>query len=182
MEKGCDCVNDLKFEISQVHAGWFVCLIGDVEIWASYINMNDSPRQLLKLLGELMSGEREQGCVVFDEEPGCYILSIERGERDSFSLGFTEKNFLDFYPNYPDGAAVLPELPRTKSDAETLLLIDDLDLYSFACAVGDALSAYFTADMREQYAKHWMRFPLEELLELRHTLGDYSDLLQAIMD
>ena len=79
MEKGCDCVNDLKFEISQVHAGWFVCLIGDVEIWASYINMNDSPRQLLKLLGELMSGEREQGFVVFDEEPGCYILSIERG-------------------------------------------------------------------------------------------------------
>jgi hypothetical protein len=117
MEKGCDFVNDLKFEISQVHAGWFVCLIGDVEIWASYIQMHDSPRQLLKLLGELMSGEREQGCVVFDEEPGCYILSIQRGERDSFSLGFTEKNFQDFYPQYPDEAAVLPVLSRTADGA-----------------------------------------------------------------
>ena len=175
-------MNNLKFEISQVHAGWFVCLIGDVEIWASYINMNDSPRQLLKLLGDLMRGEREQGCVVFDEEPGCYILSIERGARDRLSLGFTEKNFLDFYPQYPDGAAVLPELPRTKSDAETLLVLDDLDLYGFASAVGDAFSAYFTSDLRERYAKNWMPFPLEELLELRHTLGDYSDPLQTIMD
>lgn len=175
-------MNDLKFEISQVHAGWFVCLIGDVEIWASYIQMNDSPRQLLKLLGELMCGEREQGCVVFDEEPGCYILSIQRGARDSFSLGFSEKNFLDFYPNYPDAAAVLPVLPRTAGDAETLLLLDDLDLYSFACAVGDAFSAYFTSDLRERYTENWMPFPLEELLELRHTLGDYSDPLQTIMD
>ena len=182
MEKGCDFVNGLKFEISQVHAGWFVCLIGDVEIWASYINMHDSPRQLLKLLGELMCGEREQGCVVFDEEPGCYILSIERGARDSLSLRFTEQNFLDFYPNYPDAAAVLPVLPRTAGGAETLLLLDDLDLYSFACAVGDAFSAYFTSDLREQYAKNWMPFPLEELLELRYTLGDYSDPLQAMMD
>ena len=182
MEKGCDFVNNLKFEISQVHAGWFVCLIGDVEIWASYIQMHDGPRQLLKLLGELMSGEREQGCVVFDEEPGCYILSIQRGERDSFSLGFTEKNFLDFYPQYPDGGSVLPELPRTKSDAETLLVLDDLDLYSFACAVGDAFSAYFTADMREQYAKHWMPFPMEEFIELRHTLGDYSENLRIMTD
>ena len=64
MEKGCDFVNNLKFEISQVHAGWFVCLIGDVEIWASYIQMHDSPRQLLKLLGELICGSsmRNTGC------------------------------------------------------------------------------------------------------------------------
>ena len=173
-------MNDLKFEISQVHAGWFVCLIGDVEIWASYIQMHDSPRQLLKLLGELMSGAREQGSVVFDEEPGCYILTVQRGERCSFSLGFTEKNFLDFYPEYPDGAAVLPELPRMVGDAETLLLVDDLDLYGFACAVGDAFSAYFTSDMREQYAKHWMPFPQEELLELRCILGHHSSGLQRI--
>ena len=173
-------MNDLKFEICQVHAGWFVCLIGDVEIWASYINRHDSPRQLLKLLVELMSGEREQGCVVFDEEPGCYILSIERGVRDRLSLGFTEKNFLDFYPQYPDAAAVLPELPRTKRDAETLLVLDDLDLYGFACAVGDAFSAYFTPDLRERYAKNWMPFPLEELLELRCILGHHSSGLQCI--
>ena len=173
-------MNNLKFEISQVHAGWFVCLIGDVEIWASYINMHDSPRQLLKLLGELMGGEREQGCVIFDEEPGCYILSIERGARDSLSLRFSEQNFLDFHPEYPNGAAVLPMLPRTAGDAEALLLVDDLDLYGFACAVGDAFSAYFTSDMREQYAKHWMPFPLEELLELRHTLGDYSENLRLM--
>ena len=167
-------MNDLKFEISQVHAGWFVCLIGDVEIWASYINMHDSPRQLLKLLGELMNGEREKGTVVFDEEPGCYILTVQRGERSSISLEFTERDSLDFYPEYPDGAAVLSKQSGTMGDAETLLLIDDLDLYRFACAVGDAFSAYFTADMREQHAKHWMPFPLEELEELRHTLGDYS--------
>ena len=182
MEKGCDFVNNLKFEICQVRAGWFVCLIGDVEIWASYIHMHDSPRQLLKLLGELMCGEREQGSVVFDEEPGCYILSIERGVRDRFSLEFTEKNFLDFYPKYPDAAAVLPELPRTVGDAEVLLVVDDLDLYRFACAVGDAFSAYHTAVLRERYEKNWMPFPVEELLELRHTLGDYSDTLQTIMD
>ena len=106
-------MNELKFEICQVHAGWFVCLIGDVEIWASYINMHDSPRQLLKLLGELMSGEREKGAVVFDEEPGCYILTVQRGERSSISLEFTERDFLDFYPEYPDGAAVLSKQSGT---------------------------------------------------------------------
>ena len=134
-------MTDLKFEICQVHAGWFVCLIGDVEIWASSITMHGSPRQLLKLLGELMSGEREKGTVVFDEEPGCYILTVQRGERSSISLEFTERDFLDFYPEYPDGAAVLPERPGSVADAEALLLIDDLDLYQFACAVGDAFSA-----------------------------------------
>ena len=174
-------MNDLKFEISQVHAGWFVCLIGDVEIWASYIQMHDSPRQLLKLLGELICGEREQGCVVFDEEPGCYILSIQRGERDSFSLGFTEKNSWDLYPESPDTAAVYPELPRSVGDAATLLSVDDLDLYRFACAVGDAFSAYLTSDMREQYAANWMPFPVVELMELRRTLGDYSQGLQRII-
>ena len=167
-------MNELKFEICQVHAGWFVCLIGDVEIWASYINMRDSPRQLLKLLGDLISGEREKGTVVFDEEPGCYILSVQGGARSSISLEFTERDFLNLYPEFPDTAAVLPERPGSVADAEALLLIDDLDLYQFACAVGDAFSAYFTADMREQYAKHWMPFPLEELVELRHALGDYS--------
>lgn len=167
-------MTDLKFEICQVHAGWFVCLIGDVEIWASYINMRDSPRQLLKLLGELMSGEREKGTVVFDEEPGCYILTVQGGARSRISLRFTERDFLDLYPEFPDTAAVFPEVHGSVGKVETLLLIDDLDLYQFACAVGDAFSAYFTADMRAKYAKEWMPFPQEELVELRHALGDYS--------
>ena len=56
-------------------------------------------------------------------------------------------------------------------DAEALLLVDDLDLYGFACAVGDAFSAYHTEALRERYAENWMPFPLEELLELRKTVG-----------
>lgn len=152
----------LTFSIEKIRHGWFVCRFGDTEIWASNFCGHDGPRQLLKLLVELLCGEREGGHAVFEAEPGAYILSIRSGARDTLSLRYTKRNFLGWYPMCPGQ----PE--------ELLLLAEDLDLYSFASAVCDAFSAYLPKKMRDRYTGNWMPFPVEELTELRLLLGEES--------
>lgn len=168
-------MHKLNFSIREIKAGWFEFSLDDAQVSASYISDHDGPRQLLKLLSELISGEREVGYAVFEEEPGAYILSIKQGERAELSLWYTEQSIWDWYPMTVGDPGVLPELPRNLKSEVTMLSVEDLDLYALACAVGDAFSAYVPGKAREDYIKHWMPFPMEELTELRHTLGDYSD-------
>ena len=164
----------LTFSIEKIRHGWFVCRFGDAEIWASNFCGHDGPRQLLKLLAELLRGEREVGHAVFEGEPGTYILSIRSGARDTLSLRYTKRNFLDWYPMSAGTVRVLPELPQQLKPEEQLLLVEDLDLYHFACAVCDAFSAYLPKKMRDRYTGNWMPFPMEELMELRLLLGEDS--------
>ena len=175
-------MQDLTFSIREIKAGWFDFRLGDAEVCASYISDHDGPRQLLKLLAELLSGEREEGCAVFEEEPGTYILSIKRGTQDQLTLLYTKKNLLGWYPLTVGEHRVLTELPRNLKIEEQLLLVEDLDLYSFSCTVGDAFSAYIPKKMRDKYIGNWMAFPMEELAELRHALGDYSENLKIMTD
>lgn len=173
-------MDPLSFSIREVDAGWFVCRFGDAEIWASYCCQHDGPRQLLKLLGEVFNGERDGGFAVFEAEPGTYILSIRSGARDVLELWYTETNYFKWYPSDGDGRRVLSELPRHLKLDERILMVEDLDLYRFACDVGDAFSAYIPENMRDKYFRNWMPFPLEELAQLRRSLGDFSFGLQKI--
>lgn len=173
----------LKFSIRKVQYGWFVCSFGDAEIWASHCCRHDGPRQLLILLGELFNGEWDGGFAVFETEPGTYILSIRSDGRDVLELWYTKTNLLDWYPAGVGDRAVLSELPRHLKLEERMLGVEDLDLYSFACAVGDAFLAYMPKKMRDKYIGNWMPFPLDELTALRHALGDDSGgLLMDLMD
>ena len=175
-------MEELSFSIRKIKFGWFDFTLSDAEVCASNVCGHDGPRQLLKLLAELLSGEREEGCAVFEEEPGTYILSIKRGTQDQLTLLYTKKNLLGWYPLTVGEHRVLTELPRNLKIEEQLLLVEDLDLYSFACTVGDAFSAYIPKKMRDKYIGNWMAFPMEELAELRHALGDYSENLNIMTD
>lgn len=172
----------LTFSIRKVRSGWFVCRFGDTEIWATDAWQHDGPRQFLKLLYECVSGSREEGFAVFDAEPGTYVLSIRGGEGAELSLWYSSMSHCDWFPEGVGDGCVLPELPRHLKLQEQVLHIGDLDLYSFACAVGDAFSAYIPKQMRDRYTGNWMPFPLGELIELRHLLGDYSDSLLKMID
>ena len=180
--KAVRMMEELSFSIRKIKFGWFDFTLSDAKVCASNVCGHDGPRQLLKLLAELLSGEREGGCAVFEEEPGTYILSIKRGTQDQLTLSYTKKNLLDWYPVTPGQHGVLTELPRNLKAEEQLLLVEDLDLYSFACTVGDAFYAYIPKMMHDKYIGNWMPFPMEELTELRHTLGDYSENLKIMTD
>ena len=175
-------MEELSFLIRKIKFGWFHFTLSDAEVCASNVCGHDGPRQLLKLLAELLSGEREEGCAVFEEEPGTYILSIKRGTQDQLTLLYTKKNLLGWYPLTVGEHRVLTELPQNLKIEEQLLLVEDLDLYSFSCTVGDAFSAYIPKKMRDKYIGNWMAFPMEELAELRHALGDYSENLKIMTD
>lgn len=153
-------VEQLEFSIEKVRHGWFVCRFGDAEIWASNCCGHDGPRQLVKLVTEVLEGERSGGHAVFEAEPGIYILSIRGGNQVTLSLRYTKRNFQDGYPMCP---GQLEEL---------LLLAENLDLYSFASAVCDAFSAYLPKKRRDKYIGNWMPFPMVELMELRLLLGE----------
>ena len=152
----------LTFSIEKIRHGWFVCRFGDTEIWASNCCGHDGPRQLVKLVTEVLEGERSGGHAVFEAEPGAYILSIQGGEQVTLSLRYTKRNFQVGYPMCP---GQLEEL---------LLLAENLDLYSFASAVCDAFSAYLPKKSRDKYIGNWMTFPMEELMALRLLLGEDS--------
>lgn len=173
-------MDTLTFDISEITSGWFVCRFGDAEIWASDCCGHDGPRQLLKLLGEIFDGTRAGGFAVFEAEPGTYILSIQGGTQDALELWYTKTNCFDWYPPGAGEQAVLAELPRHLKLEERLLRVGDLDLYSFACAVGDAFSAYIPKKMQDKYIGNWMPFPMEELTQLRRVLGDNFCSFQKI--
>ncbi len=167
-------MDTVTFSIEKIRHGWFVCRFGDAEIWASNCCGHDGPRQLLKLLAALFCGEREAGHAVFEAEPGAYILSVRSGDQATLSLRYTKRNFQNWYPMSAGTVRVLPELPRQLKPEEQLLLVEDLDLYHFACAVGDAFSAYLPKKKRDRYTGNWMPFPMEALMELRILLGEDS--------
>ena len=165
-------VEQLEFSIEEVRHGWFVCRFGEAVIWASNCCGHDGPRQLVKLVTEVLEGERSGGHAVFEAEPGTYVLSIRSGDQATLSLRYTKRNFLDCYPTSAGTVRVHPELPRQLKPEEQLLLVEDLDLYHFVCTVGDAFSAYLPRKMRDRYTGNWMPFPMTELLELRLLLGE----------
>lgn len=172
----------LNFSIRKIKCGWFDFYLGDAEVCASNVCGHDGPRQLLKLLSELLIGERGEGYAVFEEEPGAYILFIKRGEQEQLTLWYTNRNLPAWYPMAVGPHSVLAELPLNLKLEEQLLFVEDLDLYRFACTVTDAFSAYIPKKMRDKYIGNWMPFPMEELTDLRHTLGDYSDHLLLLPD
>lgn len=64
----------------------------------------------------------------------------------------------------------VPTLELRQED-ETMLREVGIDLFPLA---KDVVVAFEAID-REDYAREWMPFPAAELLELKHTLGDYSE-------
>lgn len=151
-------MNKLKFEIEEIHAGWFVFRLNQETVWSSNVWEHDSPRELLQMLLRCSGGER--GYTVFDEEPGTNVLAIDGS---GLRLLFCEESSNEWPEEELHGGGIMPEWAARQT---LVLQAEHFDLFAFTCAVVDA----FVQIDREEYARNWMPFPEEELAALTEKL------------
>lgn len=72
----------INFEIQRIYAGWFDVLFKtskeEVVVTASDAWGNDSPKLFLQILSELVDKPQYSKYVIWDEEPGVYIIFIDK--------------------------------------------------------------------------------------------------------
>lgn len=165
----------INFEIIRVYAGWFdVKFITEekqVEISASDAWENDSPKYFLKMLIDLLNNESNVGYVVFDEEPGTYIVCLEQDKECKLSI---------LYSNFDDdewkielcGERTRAQLEKIIPDTEELFVANGFSLQHFVRTVYRSFEEYMTGERLIEYEVNWMNFPKDELEELRGILKE----------
>lgn len=164
-------MNYLNFEIVRIYAGWFDVKFTteekQVEISSSDAWGNDSPRNFLKMLCNLADNKTSNRYVVFDEEPGTYVVHIEKGAVCKFSILYSEYD----YDKWPEvkmcGERKLEEVETMIPGMEELFIVTDFSLEAFARTVVRGFEEYFSVETRAEYEGNWMEFPEKEFLELR---------------
>ena len=156
----------VRFLIHRIHVGWFdvhfqtgTAVVG---ISASDAWGNDAPRLWLEQLTALLAGRQSAAYVLFDEEPGVYVLSLELGEAPRFTLGYSELDSDEALRYLPAPAGALSyreaavRLPITEVYIRT-----SLDLPFFVRSVYEAFLPYTEKLAQDKYEGNWMPFPRE---------------------
>ena len=167
-------MNQLKFEILRIHAGWFDvrfytqdkgCCIGASDAWD-----NDSPKYFLQMLVDLLEGKTQVGYVVFDEEPGTYIVCIERGTVNRLTVSYSKLDNHEWEEIEVHGNLSYKELEKFVKIEEVFMIVEEFDLRSFGQSVVAAFEKYMPKHDRDKYRGNWMVFPEEELEKLKACL------------
>lgn len=167
-------MNAVNFEILGIHAGWFdvkfVSNDKQVEISASDAWGNDSPLYFLKMVLRMLSNEIESGYVVFDEEPGTYIVCLETSDDVKLSVLFSnldddEWKVIELY-----GELSRQEIENVITDTEELFVTSGFEIESFARTILRGFEEWKSDLKIREYEENWMEFPEKEVCELRRML------------
>lgn len=87
-------MTELGFKIRRISSGWFdvsfVLYKEKLNICASNAWGNDAPRHFLKILSRLVKRETEAGYVVYDDEPGTFVVCVCTGEQPCVNIVYSE--------------------------------------------------------------------------------------------
>ncbi len=155
--------SDPLFDIGEIRAQWaHVVFHGDwgtFEMWASNATFCDPLVQLVSTACSMKNGYKS-GAVCFPEEPGEYLLVLERESGDSLRVEW----------HYSD--SISGESSR-RPDANTKLVHSGFwSAYQFSRSVAHAFVPLRSGSLLEDDEKQWGRFPfhpLERLLAGRWT-------------
>ncbi len=168
-------MDKVTFEILRIHAGWFdvrfftaekSCCIGASDAWD-----NDSPQYFLQMLNDLLAGNTQSGYVVFDEEPGTYIVCIEKEEINKLTVSYSKLDNHEWTEIEVHGNLSYKALEKIITIEKVFLVVEDFDLHDFAKSVVDAFGKYTAKHDRDKYEGNWMMFPKEELEKLRSLVS-----------
>lgn len=167
----------VNFEIERIFAGWFdIALRSDefkIELSASDAWEKDSPKNVLKILCDLIMNENIHRYVIWDEEPGIYIICISKiNQKCKLNIVYSEKDHDELLKDVSEVTGILSydELQCKFGALEELLSVDDLCLDYFVKTVARSFQEYSKGEHREQYEENWMEFPKEELKKLEQLL------------
>ena len=152
------------FSISDIDAGWFDMdfkikekIVANID--ASYI-ANKSPRDLLKILTDLITEKIDTGYVLFFNEPGVDILSLEKGV---LTIAYSEEEDEAFKGNIPlCGNMTFDEISNI-IDIEKIDLQEEIDIKIFIHSVYKAFYKYANNRLLyDKYEENWDYFPDKE--------------------
>ena len=173
-------MEQVEFLIDKISYGWFdVSFKGSdwkVAISASDAWGTDTPALLFK---EIVKQKNENLpaslYVVFDEEPGTYLLTLERKAEQSAILTVCYSEYDD--DEWPEieraGRKTLVELSNLLPINETVLRAE-IDYHFFLHSVYKAFLPYENTLTKIQYEKNWMLFPIKQWTEFKDFLDNFS--------
>ncbi len=169
MKKKC------TFSISDIDAGWFDISFEiekeKIKISASDLWGNDSPKALLVMLTELLLEKSDTMYILFDEEPGTYIVSLKKGmlivayskydciEMDQKKINITLCGNMTF--NEISNLIVVNEI----------LLQAEIDTKVFIQSVYKTFYKYANNRLLyDKYEENWNYFPCKEWQAFEHCV------------
>lgn len=170
--------NYINFEIAQISAGWFDVWFKTVDknkwVTASDAWENDSPRAFLKMLCNMLEENNCEKYVIWDEEPGVYIIFI--GKRDgkyNMKITYSKICHHELFADIRNvsGDKTYEEMCERMDDLEIRFACDNFYYIYFLRTVLRAFEEYEKKEERlREYRDNWMDFSHKELEELRQRL------------
>lgn len=170
----------VSFEIERIYCGWFdVCCSRNkdntsssdkIHFGASDVWGNDSPQIFLIMLTDILRNEEISGYVVFDEEPGTYIVCIEKGRTCKMEILYSRLCSYEWEDLELSGNLKRKEIEKYIPIADELWVEEDMDLKYFSKTVLRSFEEYEPKKERQEYEEHWNTFPEKELKMLREAL------------
>ncbi len=155
------------FSISDIEAGWFDVSFkvneNIINISASDLYGNDSPKELLVMLTEFVLSKYDTAYVLFDEEPGTYIVSLEK---EILTVAYSEYDCIDgriegIYVN-SRGSMTFREIADIIGVDEILLQIK-IDIKTFLYSVYKTFYKYANNYLLyDKYEENWGEFPKKQ--------------------
>ncbi len=164
----------INFEITDICVGWFdVAFITEgknAKISASYAYGNDAPKYFLRMLIDALENKADSLYVTFDEEPGVYIVSIQKNQTYELSVMFSEydEGLTRYIPL--QGSLTIEQLKNSVPEIEEMFFESDFSLVAFCRAVLRSFEEYLLDEQKVEYEENWMEFPDEEFYELKRIL------------
>ena len=117
------------------------------------------------MLAALLRGEARFGYTLFDEEPGTYILAVERGETDVLTFAYTRWEVVDQEEMCP-----IWGLESFSRLAERIPKEEEIDFPLFVRSVYEAFLPW--EKEQDRYEGSWMPFPAQEWAAFRDRVQE----------
>ena len=167
-------MNAVNFEIVRIYAGWFdvkfVAEDKQIVISASDAWENDSPMHFLRMISGILTNRIKDGYVVFDEEPGTYIVCLETTEEVKLSILYSNFDDDEWSKIGLQGELSRQEIEEIIPDTEELFVINDFSIKLFAKTILRGFEEWSSDLQKTEYEANWMEYPQKEVDELKNNI------------
>lgn len=164
----------VNFEIQRIYAGWFDVLFKtekkEAAVTASDAWGNDSPKLFLQILCEMLDKDIYNKYVIWDEEPGVYVIFINKiKEVYNIKIAFSEFSHDELFADIRSvvGEISYEEMCTKLNDLELLFECNDFDYIYLLRTIVRAFEEY---ENSAEYLENWMDYPHQELAAIKQYL------------
>lgn len=168
----------INFEIKNISYGWFDVLFktneDEIMVTASYAWGNDSPKLFLQILYELLVSPSCNKYVIWDEEPGVYIIFFSKIKNQyNIKIAYSETCHDELFADIRNttGNFIFHEAQSMIHDLEVIYECYDIN---FSHLIKTIIRAFEEYETNPEYERNWMSFPYNELNLLKKDIKQIS--------